>query len=276
VTNERLITSGANPLVKRIRFLRQRKHRDEESAFFVEGIRPVWQAVDSGADVETLVVAPDLLKSESARQMVQTWGAQGTEIVSVSAGVFERIAQRDHPSGLGAVVRISPRSLVDLPVRDSSIFAAVSGPGNPGNIGAILRTLDAVGADGLVLIGKGSDPYHPSAVKASMGSLFNLPTVQVPDMEDVLEWSASHRVKVVTTSPHASTPYWSAEYVSPLMFLFGSEGEGLPDETLGRGDLAIRIPMTGGADSLNLAVSVGVVLYELERQRALTPQTVKV
>jgi RNA methyltransferase, TrmH family len=274
--SERPITSTANPLVKRIRGLRQRKHRDEEGAFFVEGIRPVWQALESGAEVEMLVQAPDLLKSESARRMIETHVSLGIEIAEVSSGVFESIAQREHPSGLGAVVRISPQDLDDLVVTESSVFVGLNESGNPGNIGAILRTLDAVGGSGLMLIGDGSDPYHPSAVKASMGALFNMPTARMPDLDRVLAWCDLRRVKLVTTSPRASIPYWSVDYTRPLLFLFGSEAEGLPEETVVRGALAVRIPMAGAADSLNLAVSVGVILYEVERQRAAVPQHTKV
>jgi TrmH family RNA methyltransferase len=273
--DDKLITSTTNPIVKRIRSLQQRKQRDEQRAFFVEGIRPVWQAVASGAEVEMLVHAPDLLTSQSAGQMIEAHGAARTAIVRVSAKVFESIAQREHPSGLGAVVRIASRKLDDLAVTGSSVYVAVYHAGNPGNIGAIIRTLDAVGEGGLIMVGNGADPYHPSAVKASMGTLFSVPIAQVANIDQMLAWSDSHRVNVITTSPRATSLYWSVEYSPPMLFLFGSEGEGLPGEAVERGNIAVRIPMTGTADSLNLAVSVGVLLYEVERQKAIMPQSLK-
>lgn len=266
--DDKLITSSANPLIKRIRALKQRKFRDQERAFFVEGIRPVWQAVASGAEVQVLVHAPELLTSDAARQMIESHDAGALEIVRVSAGVFESIALREHPSGLGAVVRFSPRSLDDLLVAENSVFAALQEAGNPGNIGTIIRTLDAVGGSGLILVGESADPYHPAAVKASMGTLFNVPIAQAAGLDNVLEWCEAQSINVVMAFPRASSVYWSVEYSFPLLLLFGSEGEGLAVETVQRGHMGIRIPMAGTADSLNLAVSVGVLLYEVERQKS--------
>jgi TrmH family RNA methyltransferase len=263
---QKLITSTANPLIKRIRALEQRKHREEGGAFFVEGIRPVWQAVESGAQVEALVVAPELLTSEPARHLIQAQGAAGITVVRVTPKVFNRIAQREHPSGLGAIVHISSSTLNELVVATDSLFVALEETGNPGNLGTIIRTMDAVGGTGILLIGESTDPYHPAAVKASMGTLFNVPLVRVQEMDDVLDWCASKQVKVIAASSRATSLYWSVDYSLPLLFLFGSEGEGLRDETMARGDMAVRIPMAGTADSLNLAVSVGVLLYEVKRQ----------
>jgi RNA methyltransferase, TrmH family len=273
--NDKPITSAANPLIKRIRALHRRRYREEWGAFFVEGIRPVWQALASGAEVEVLVHAPQLLTSEAARQMIETRGATGTKIVRVSAKVFESIALREHPSGLGAVVRISSRALDDMLVTSSSVFVALDQVGNPGNIGTIVRTLDAVGGKGLILVGNSADPYDPAAVKASMGTLFKVPIVHVATLEQVLAWCDTNRVSVITTSPRAPTLYWSVDYSLPSLFLFGSEGEGLTGETVERGDQAVRIPMAGAGDSLNLAVSVGVVLYEVERQRSSVTESLK-
>ncbi len=262
----KLITSTANAHVKRIRALEQRKHREEQRAFFVEGIRPVWQAVESGAQVEALIVAPRLLTSEPARQMVEAQHAAGVNVVRLTPDVFESIARREHPSGLGAIVRSSLRTLGDLAVTTGSLFVTLEETGNPGNLGAIIRTVDAVGGSGIILVGSSADPYHPSAVKASMGTLFNVPIARVENIRDVMDWCASHRIKVAAASPRAGALYWSVEYSRPIMFLFGSEGEGLTEETLALGDLSVRIPVAGSADSLNLAVSVGVLLYEVKRR----------
>ncbi len=264
--SESVITSANNPLIKRIRLLEQRKHRDAERVFFVEGIRPVWEAVESHAPIETLVVAPDLLTSEAAREMVERQRRVGTPIVHVSNRVYESIAEREHPSGLGAVVRMDRQTLDDLPVTSASFFVALQDAGNPGNLGTIIRTVDGAGAEGIILVGHSTDPYHPTAVKASMGTLFRVPLVHVPGIPELFAWRSAHGVILVTTSARAPLLYWQAPYQLPAVFLFGSEGEGLSDEEWSQGDLAIRIPMSGSADSLNLAVSVGVVLYEVRRR----------
>lgn len=261
------IESAANPLIKRIRSLAQRKGREQEGAFFVEGIQAVWQAVDAGAEIETLVVAPDLLTSAGAREMVARQQAAGMPVSEISVPLYERIATREHPSGLAAIVRIVSRNLESLTVTPASLFVALHEIGNPGNLGTILRTVDAVGGAGVILVGDTTDPYHPNAVRSSVGTLFRLPIIQVGQIESVMDWSRAHGVSVVTTSARATQEHWRAIYPSPLLMLFGNEGRGLPHDVVEQGDLAVRIPMHGGASSLNLSVAAGVVLYEVLRQR---------
>ena len=267
-----MIESAANPLIKRIRALGQRKGREQAGACFVEGIQAVWQAVDAGATIETLIVAPDLLTSVAAREMVARQQAAGIAVAEVSASVYERIATRENPSGLAAIIpipiSITPRDLASLVVTPTSLFVALHDIGNPGNLGTILRTVDAVGGSGAILIGDTTDPYHPNAVKASVGTLFRLPIVQTDRIADVMEWSRAHGISVVTTSARATQEHWQVVYPSPLLMLFGNEGRGLPREIVERGDLAVQIPMHGSASSLNLAVAAGVLLYEALRQRS--------
>ncbi len=263
------IESAANPLVKRIRALENRREREAQGVFFVEGIAPVWAAVEHGAPLELLVVAPDLLTSEPARRMVAAQERAGVRVVTMGGEVFARIATREHPSGLGAIVRMGRQSLDALAVTPDALFVALDSVGNPGNLGTILRTVDAVGASGVVLIGDSTDPYHPNAVKASMGTLFNVPVVRVGDLAAVRAWCTAHGVATVTTSAHAPQAYWTATYPAPALVLFGSEGQGLPSDVVAGGDLAVHIPMYGSATSLNLAVSVGVLLYEMRRRRGV-------
>ncbi len=263
--SEPTITSTANPLIKRIRSLEQRKQREAQQAFFVEGIRPVWQAVESRAGVEVLVVAPELLTSEAARSMIDRQREAGMPVAAVSRHVFESVAEREHPSGLGAIVHATYRALPQFTVAADSLFVAIEHAGNPGNVGAILRTVDAVGGRGVILIGDSADPFHPTAVKASMGAVFTVPVARVATLSDLLAWSRSNGLTVVTTSSRAPLAYWSVTYPRPALFVFGSEGEGLSDQEWQQGNLAVSIPMRGSADSLNLAVSVGVLLYEVIR-----------
>ncbi|MGI8856413.1 MAG: TrmH family RNA methyltransferase [Thermomicrobiales bacterium] len=261
------IESAANPLIKRIRALEQRKGREEHGAFFVEGIQAVWQAVEAGAAIETLVVAPDLLTSAPARAMVEQQRAAGTPFAEVAAALFERIASRENPSGLAAVIRMARHGIETLPITPTALFVALHEIGNPGNLGTIIRTADAVGGSGFVLIGDTTDPYHPSAVRASVGTLFRLPIVHAATIDEMFAWCADHRISIVTTSARAAHDHWEVTYPAPSLVLFGNEGRGLPADVLERGDLSVRIPMHGGASSLNLAVAAGVLLYEMLRQR---------
>jgi RNA methyltransferase, TrmH family len=265
-----LITSAANPLIKRVRLLGDRRHRRREGAFVVRGIQPVWQAVEADADIEALIVAPDLLR-EPAAGLVAAQEASGARVVRISAELFWRIGDRDGPAGLAAIVRTPGLSLDILTVRPESVFVALHEVANPGNLGTIIRTADATGAAGVILVGPCTDPFDPVAVKASMGAVFSVPLAAVVEPAEFLRWRADRGVALAVTSGQAGGPgdpstYWDATLPRPVAVLFGSEGTGLPADLLVAGDLRLRIPMTGTAESLNLAVATGLVLYEAWRQ----------
>jgi RNA methyltransferase, TrmH family len=274
-----VITSAANPLVKRVRLLADRKHRRREGAFVVQGIQPVWQAVEAGADIEVLVIAPDLLRHAGAAAMVAAQEAAGVRVARLSGELFGRIADRDGPSGLAAIARMpSLRSLGDLRVGPDSLFVALHSAGNPGNLGTIVRTASAAGAGGVILIGPSADQYDPAAVKASMGALFSVPVVPVASDAEFLDWTrdassgaaaGSGRLRVAAASGRASVSCWDVDLAPPIAVLLGSEGTGLPDDLLDAADLRVAIPMTGTAESLNLAVAAGVLLYEVRRRTGL-------
>jgi TrmH family RNA methyltransferase len=261
-----VITSAANPLIKRLRLLGDRKQRRRESAFVVQGIQPVWQAVEAGADVETLIIAPGLLRHAGALAMVAAEESAGVQVVRLSDELFGRIADRDGPSGLAAIVRSAPIALSGMRVTPGAVFVAVHEAGNPGNIGTIIRTANAAGAAGVIQIGPSADPYDPVAVKASMGALFATPVAAVATAAEFLHWAGVHEVRVVATSGAASESLWDADLRPPLAVLLGSEGAGLPEDVLAAADLRVAIPMTGTAESLNLAVAAGILLFEISRR----------
>ena len=260
-----LISSAANPVVRRMRLLGDRKHRRREGAFVVEGIQPVWQAVEAGADVEVLVVAPDLLGGSPAAEMVAGQEAAGTRVARVTGELFARLSARDGPSGLAAIVRARVPGLASLPVTPGSVFVALHEVGNPGNLGTIIRTADAAGAAGVVLVGAAADPFDPVAVKASMGALFAVPVARAAGPAEFFAWAGGAGVCVVTTSAKAPISFWDAGYPRPVALLLGAEGAGLPDEVLAAGDVQVRIPMTGTAESLNLAVAAGLLVYQARK-----------
>jgi TrmH family RNA methyltransferase len=264
-----LITSSANPVVKRVRLLADRKHRRSEGAFVVQGIQPVWQAVEAGADIEILVVAPGLLgRSAAARRVTAMIAAQegrGVRVARLSDEVFTRISDRDGPSGLAAIVRGRLAGLAGLAAGPDAVFVALHGIGNPGNLGTIIRTANAAGAAGAVLVGQTADPFDPAAVKASMGALFTLAVAHAATPDAFFGWAATSGITVVTTSARAAQSLWDASYPRPLALLLGAEGAGLPADVLARGDLQVHIPMSGTAESLNLAVAAALLLYEVKR-----------
>lgn len=262
-----MITSAANPLVKRVRLLADRRHRRQEGAFVVEGTQPVGRALEAGWDVEVLIVAPGLL-TETGAAIVAAQQARGIRVAQVSTELFGRMSDREGPAGLAAIVRGGLTQAQHLPVAPGSVYVALHEIGNPGNLGTVIRTADATGTAGVILVGDTADPFAPTAVKASMGSLFAVPVAQVRDADAFFTWAQAADVHVLATSSRADNDHWSTRYRPPLVILLGAEGAGLPAEVLALADQRIRIPMTGTAESLNLAVAAGVMLYEVRRQVA--------
>lgn len=257
------ITSAANPLVKRVRALADRRARRREGVFVVEGVQPVWRAVEAGWEIETLLVVPTRL-AESAAGMVADRRAAGTRVVELAEQLALRLSERDTPPGLLAVVRSRSSPLPNV-VRPHEVFVALDRVANPGNLGTVVRTADAVGAAGVILVGDTADEYAPAAVKASMGSLFAVPVCRVSDTEALFGWASAAGVEVVATSGYAEQAHWTARYRTPTVVLLGSEGDGLPAEVLARADRTVRVPMAGTAESLNLAVAAALMLYEVRR-----------
>ncbi len=260
------ISSKNNAQIKQIRKLRGRAERDQRGLFYVEGIRQVAEAIQLGAEIETLIVAPELLRSEFAHDLVERETAGGSDSLLVSADVFQTISEREHPHGLSAVMRQRWESLAEITLTSQSLWIGLDAVADPGNLGTILRTADAVGADGAILIGKTTDPYDPSAVRASMGAIFSQRLVRASN-EDLTDWVEEQAVQVVGTSPDAPLDYQAARYDGPILLLMGSERHGLPPELIALCDPLVSLPMAGRSDSLNLSVATGVMLYEIFNQR---------
>jgi TrmH family RNA methyltransferase len=245
--------------------LRHRKHRRREGAFFVEGPRVFLTAAETGAPVENVLYAPDLLASEPVRLAIERLRAGGVRCESVTRHVFEWVSERDHPTGIGAIVAAEDRSADELPAAEDALYVALLEVSDPGNLGAIMRTMDAVGGTGLLLVGRTTDPTHPTAIKASMGALFTVPHARVDDVDALLEWARGRRLRTVGTSAHADRPAWDADLRPPILLVLGSEREGLDERTMQLLDERVTLPMRGDATSLNLAVAAGVLLYEVRR-----------
>jgi TrmH family RNA methyltransferase len=258
------ISSRSNPRIKQIRaLLQQRKTRRATGLFVVEGIRHVGEAVQSGAQLEYLCYAPELLTSEFASQLIEQQSARGVPCLSVAADVFADLAEKDNPPGILAVVQQPGSSLEQLTPSRHPWLVALVAPQDPGNIGTILRTIDAVGASGLLLLDASADPYHPSAVRASMGTLFWHPVVAA-EFADFASWAARLGYTIYGTSAHAAQDYRQVEhYNSPRILLMGSERQGLTQEQSAICHALLSLPMKGHATSLNLAVATGVMLYAM-------------
>lgn len=256
-----MITSAANPRIKQIRALSRRKEREATGLCVAEGIFQAGEALAWG-DVVYLVYAPELLASEFGRQLVETAEANNTPTVAVSAAVMTSIADRDNPQGILAVVRYRAIQLGALQAATHPWLVALVAPQDPGNLGSILRTVDAVGASGLLLLDGGVDACHPAAIRAAMGTVFRLP-VATTSFDEFAVWADAQGYRVYGTSARGHTDYRLPAYAPPLVLLMGSEREGLSAAQLARCDDVLHLPMHGRAGSLNLAVATGIFLYAM-------------
>lgn len=258
-----LITTPRNQLAKQIRRLRQRKARQESGLFLVEGLHPVGEAIEAGWPVEILAYAPRLLTSEFGHRLVESQARRGVRCVAFEAEVFASLTDKENPQGILAVVRSREYRLEVLSPANFGWGVAIVSPQDPGNVGTVLRTLDAVGADGLFLLEGGVDAYHPSAVRASMGALF-WKTVVSTSFAAFVTWARQHGYQLIGSSAHANTDYRVlSRGARPTILLLGNEQKGLSPEQQQVCDVVVSIPMRGRASSLNLAVAAGILLYQL-------------
>ncbi len=258
------ITSTSNPIVKLIRALDRRKGRRENGLFVAEGLRVIATAREQSWNPRFLLIRSSTSDTSRIRTNLIAWAAaQGATCLDVSEPVFAKIAIRDNPQDLLAVFAQrwgKPPAIVAR----SAVWVALEEVRDPGNLGTIVRTADAVGARGIILVGTCCDPYAREAVRATMGSIFNVPLVRM-DPEDFRQWCVSWPGEVVGAHPSAREDFRRG-YQGPILLLMGSEGPGLSPALARLCTRLVRIPMTGHADSLNLAIATALMLYEIQRE----------
>jgi TrmH family RNA methyltransferase len=266
-----VILSRHNSRIKQIRSLRARKHRERTGLFFVDGVRLVAEAVQLRAPIETLVVAPERLNSPLAGELLRAPWLADVPRVEVTPEVFDTLSLRGAPEAIGAVVRQRWERLESVRPTEGRCWVAVDAVQNPGNLGTIMRTCAAVGGAGVILIDQTTDPYDPSAVRATLGTLFSQRLVRTT-FPEFAAWKRRHGCHVVGTSPAATMDYKAVAYRLPLVLFMGSEQRGLSIEQQASCDMVVRIPMAGRCDSLNLGVATSIILYEIfNQQRAAVP-----
>ncbi len=258
------ISSAQNPEVRAAAKLKSRRIREREARFLIEGAREVTRALEAGFRLETLYFCPAFLGSEgqSVLELAQTCGVSVTEL---SGAAFKVLSYREHPDGIIAVAERHEKRLTDLILPDDALVVVVEGLEKPGNLGALLRTADGVGAHALFTTGYGTDLENPNVVRSSMGSVFSVPALAVKSAE-LLAWLGREQFSLVAATPHADTLYWDADFAGRTAAVLGAEHSGLSPEWLAAGE-AVKIPMQGQADSLNVATAGALLLYEALRQR---------
>lgn len=252
----RTISSLTNPTVKAVRALHMRKEREDSGLFLAEGLRSAVEAVELGFRARTVMHG----REAAGHPLLQRVAAGAAEVIEVSQDVLAKVSRKDNPQAVVAVFEQRWTPLAAIRPQAAQAFVALHQVRDPGNLGTIVRTADAAGAGGVILVGDCTDPWSVESVRATMGSIFAVPISRASEAE-FLSWRAGWPGSVVGALLSATTDHRAAAYARPTLVLMGNEAQGLPAELAAACDVAVKIPMRGRADSLNLSVATGVLLY---------------
>jgi TrmH family RNA methyltransferase len=259
-----LITSLQNPKVKEAVKLRDRRPREESGLFLIEGYRELKRACDAGRKVQTLFYCPELFLGSNEEALKEQ--CKAALHLKCTREVFAKISYRDRPDGLLAIAPQVHLKLSDLKLKKNPFLVIAESIEKPGNLGTILRSCDAAGADAVIVCDPTTDIHNPNVVRSSVGTLFTLPVLEASS-EETLVFLKEQKISIVAGTPHAKLTFTQANFQIPLAIVVGTEQYGLTENWMKRADQAVRIPMFGVADSLNVASATTLLLYEVVRQR---------
>lgn len=262
----RQISGFSNPTIKRLKSLREKKHRKREGHFLAEGLRILTEALDAGKTPNLLIVVEDTELHPLAQKIETATFEAGGEVIETSEAIIAKLSGKSNPQSIIGIYEDHPTPLAHLDRSESGIWLVAQALRDPGNLGTILRTGDAVGAGGLILIDDCVDPFSVEAVRASMGAIFTQKITQAPWTE-FIDWLRAGDGQLVGTSLNTDNDYQSVQYAAPTFLLIGNEAQGLPEDYETDCDLLVKMPMMGKADSLNAAIASAVMAYEVLNQR---------
>ncbi|MBA2935827.1 RNA methyltransferase [Sphingomonas sp. CGMCC 1.13654] len=262
----REITAFSNSLVKRVRNLREKRHRREEGLFIAEGLRILTDAEEAGRLPQWIFYTAEMRNHPLVRRLSAACEADGGEAIETNVDILHKLSGKDNPQTVLGVYAEFETSLDRLDRAASGIWMVAQSLRDPGNLGTILRTGDAVGAGGLILVDDCVDPFSVEAVRASMGALFTQ-RIAKASWAEFLAWLRSGPGQLVALSLRTDIDYRQPSYEAPTFLLVGNEARGLPAAYEDACDLRVKLPMRGRADSLNAAIATAVMAYQVLGQR---------
>ncbi len=260
-----MITSLSNDKIKFIRKLKDKKMRENSGLFFAEGVRVVGEALEEGWHFEQFIFSRELFRDQYSFDLLKIAEEKNIPLLEVDGKVFKSLSTKEGPKGIGAVLQQQWMDL-NLMLQTPGTYIGLDRIQDTGNLGTIMRTADATGVKGIILVGDCTDPYQVSTVKASMGALFSLKLARC-DFDQFVNTIRKNKIFVAGTSDRGAVHYQMVQYPKTMVLLMGSEREGLPEPLFDLCDQLVYIPMVGKSDSLNLAVATGVCLYEILNQK---------
>lgn len=269
---EQHIASLQNPRIKNVVKLRQRAHRDEQGILIVEGYRELKRALENNRRPGSLFFCRDFFLGKNEASLIHKCRERGAEIISCSPAVFAKMAYRERPEGLLALVPQVKHGLADLKLTSAPLLIVAEAIEKPGNLGTILRTADAAGADAVIVCNRCTDINNPNVVRASIGAIFTVPVAEASS-EETIKWLRENNIQILAASPHATVEYTRADLRRGTAIVVGAEQYGLSETWMKAADMQVRIPMRGQIDSLNVAAATTILLFEAARQRGAHQST---
>lgn len=261
-----IITSKQNPVIKQLVNLRRRREREQAGVTLVDGYEELTCALDSGVTVNELFYCPELMGGPEQTVRLNDLITGGIKATELSREVFEKAAYREGADGWLAVVPALKTGLSQLTLGKTPLLLVCESVEKPGNMGAMLRTADAAGVDAVISVDGVTDWANPNVIRASKGAVFSVPVADATQAE-LHEWLTAHAIQVIASTPDTETPYTTPDLTKATALFVGTEKYGLSDFWLTHADVRVRIPMVGKVNSLNVATSGALLLYEAVRQR---------
>jgi len=260
------ITAVSNPRIKSIKGLAQKKNRDANGTFLVEGMKLVRDAFEQGWEIDTLIYAATTNSTEQITELAAKVRVTGADILEVNEKVLTSITRKDNPQMVIAVIKQQWQEPPQNPKSNDTVWIALDRVRDPGNLGTIMRTADSAGAEGIILVDETTDPFSLEATRASMGSIFNVSLVNMTQ-DEFLSWRPNWQGQVIGTHLEGAVDFRAINYESQsVLLVMGNEQQGLPDTLAETCDTLALIPMHGAADSLNLAIATGVMLFTMGKK----------
>lgn len=260
-----VITSSSNQLIKDIRLLYKKKNRWERKEFFIEGTRSVEQCLKSDGRIKHVVYSSELLNEEGLN-LIETLEDSKYKVFDTSAKVFKSISDTESPQGILAVVEIKESDFGDM-LSENNFLILLDRVQDPGNLGTIIRTADAFGANGIIVTSGCVDVYNPKTVRSTMGSIFQIPVVHIDDISEAIGLLKGEHISIIASSLDTDTYSYDMDFKKDCALVIGNEGAGISTEVIEQSDQLVKIKMTGKAESLNAGIASGVLMYEVLRQR---------
>lgn len=264
---EHKITSSSNSIIKHVKSLHKKKSRWKTENYFVEGLRAVSESIISSANIECFLYSDSLFDLNGGQELYNQISNKYDNIYNITDKLLKDVSDTENPQGIMAIVKFETTSLEEIILEENNFLILLDEVRDPGNMGTIIRTADALGANGIIITLGCVDVYNPKTIRSTMGSIFHIPIVYQEDIEETIKNLKNNNISIISTALESSDYCYNIDFKKDFALVIGNEASGISDKAIEQSDYIAKIPMIGRAESLNAAIASGIVMYEASRQR---------